>query len=49
MNIDIEVVAGIAGVLAEETCLVCFVNSDLEMVGFLVKLSSNIDVGYILQ
>jgi hypothetical protein len=45
VDVDIKVVAGTAGVLADEAGLVCLLDSALEHCSLVVELSSNIDVG----
>lgn len=44
MQIYVEVVAGSAGVLADQAFFVCFLDSALEDSGFMVKFAADIDI-----
>lgn len=44
MDVDVEIVTGAAGVLADETSLVGLVNGLLKMARLLVELSADVDV-----
>lgn len=45
VNVDVERITRSTGILAEEAGSVCLVNSLLDMRGFLVELSTNVNVG----
>lgn len=47
MEVDVKVVSRVASVFADQTCFVCLVDGLLDVRGFLVELSSDVDVCWV--
>ena len=45
MQVDIEIIAGVGRILADQAILIGFLNGNLEVDGFLYEFAANIDIG----